>query len=329
TPNIAGSGPNWLFDIDALTMSMNYKPIVVENQSNGSAGTKACDNAGKSSVETIPSKDYILIPLWTQDSSFLFSLKDSPDAGFKPSGEVEKKDVEDPRNEDSEVLSTEEPRVNQEKDTNVNSINNINTVSSTVNAAGIEDTSVDKNIVYGCADDPNMPNLDEIFYSDHDEEVGIEADINNFDAFILVSPIPTTSVHKDHLVEQIIRDFNSVPQTRRMKKMEEHSLFSSVQLRTNHKVFQNCLFTCFLSQEEPKKIVQALKDPSWIEAIQEELLQFKLQEVWTLVKLPNEKRAIGTKWVFKNKKDERGIAIKNKARLVAQAYIQEEGIDYD
>ncbi|GJY89658.1 putative ribonuclease H-like domain-containing protein [Tanacetum coccineum] len=63
--------------------------------------------------------------------------------------------------------------------------------------------------------------------------------------------------------------------------------------------------------------------------MQEELLQFKLQEVWTLVELSNVKRAIGTKWVFKNKKDERGIMIKNKARLVAQEYTQEEGIDYD
>ncbi|GJY96704.1 retrovirus-related pol polyprotein from transposon TNT 1-94 [Tanacetum coccineum] len=63
--------------------------------------------------------------------------------------------------------------------------------------------------------------------------------------------------------------------------------------------------------------------------MQEELLQFKLQEVWTLVDLPNGKRAIGTKWVFKNKKDERGIVIRNKARLVAQGYTQEERIDYD
>ncbi|GJW86591.1 putative ribonuclease H-like domain-containing protein [Tanacetum coccineum] len=81
--------------------------------------------------------------------------------------------------------------------------------------------------------------------------------------------------------------------------------------------------------EEPKKVIHALKDPSWIEAMQEELLQFKLQEVWTLVDLPNGKRAIGTKWVFRNKKDERGIVIRNKARLVAQGYTQEEGIDYD
>ncbi|GJY83918.1 putative ribonuclease H-like domain-containing protein [Tanacetum coccineum] len=113
------------------------------------------------------------------------------------------------------------------------------------------------------------------------------------------------------------------------KNLEEHSLFSSVQQRTNHKDFQNCLFACFLSQEEPKKVIHALKDPSWIEAMQDELLQFKLQKVWTLVDLPNGKRPIGTKWVYMNKKDERGIIIKNKSRLVTQGYTQEEGIDYD
>ncbi|GJS49640.1 putative ribonuclease H-like domain-containing protein [Tanacetum coccineum] len=154
-------------------------------------------------------------------------------------------------------------------------------------------------------DDPNMPPLEDIVYSDDDEDIGTEADMNNLDAFMPVSPIRTTRVHKDHPVKQIIRDLNSTPQTRRMtKNLEEHSLFSSVQQRTNHKDFQNRLFACFLSQVEPKK-------------------------VWTLVDLPNGKRPIGTKWVFRNKKDERGIVIKNTARLVAQGYTQEEGIDYD
>ncbi|GJY32832.1 putative ribonuclease H-like domain-containing protein, partial [Tanacetum coccineum] len=81
--------------------------------------------------------------------------------------------------------------------------------------------------------------------------------------------------------------------------------------------------------QEPTKIAQALDDESWVEAMQEELLQFKIQKVWTLVDLPYGKKAIGTKWVYRNKKDERGIVVRNKARLVAQGYKQEEGIDYD
>nr|GEY56183.1 putative ribonuclease H-like domain-containing protein [Tanacetum cinerariifolium] len=92
--------------------------------------------------------------------------------------------------------------------------------------------------------------------------------------------------------------------------------------------FHTCMFACFLLQEEPKRIHQALKDPSWIKAMQEELLQFKMQKVWILVDLPYGKRAISTKWVFKNKKDESGIVVRNKARLVTQRHTQEEGIDY-
>ncbi|GKG13292.1 hypothetical protein Tco_0350252, partial [Tanacetum coccineum] len=79
------SGPKWLFDIDTLTKSKNYKPVVARNQSNGIAGTKACENAGKARVETVHGKDYILLPFLTQDPLFSSSSKDSPDAGFKPS----------------------------------------------------------------------------------------------------------------------------------------------------------------------------------------------------------------------------------------------------
>ncbi|GKA57105.1 putative ribonuclease H-like domain-containing protein [Tanacetum coccineum] len=242
---------------------MNYKPVVAGNQSNCNACTKASDDACKARVETVLGTDYILLPLWTQDPSFSQSSKDSPNAGFKPSGEEEKKYTEEPGKEGGNPTEEGE-RVNQEKDATVNSTNNINTVSPTVNATSINDCIVDENIVYGCADDPNMSELEDIVYSDDDEDVGAEADMNNLDAFMHVSPIPTTRIHKDHPVEQIIRDLNSTPQTRRMtKNLEEH------------------------------------------EAMQEELLQFKLQEVWTLVELPNGKRVIGTKWVFKNEKDKR------------------------
>nr|GEY45999.1 ribonuclease H-like domain, reverse transcriptase, RNA-dependent DNA polymerase [Tanacetum cinerariifolium] len=61
----------------------------------------------------------------------------------------------------------------------------------------------------------------------------------------------------------------------------------------NNDDFHTCMFSYFLSQEEPKRVHQDLKDPSWIEAMQEELLQFKMQKVWVLVDVPNGKRAIG------------------------------------
>ncbi|GKE29410.1 putative ribonuclease H-like domain-containing protein [Tanacetum coccineum] len=238
---------------------MNYKPVAAGNQSNGSAGTKAFDNAGKARVEIVRGKDCILLPLLTQDLPFSSSSKDYLDARFKPSREEENKDAKVLEKE-SEVSSKEDDQDDQDlRD------------DSIVNTVSINDNAVDENIVYGCKDDPNIPNLEEIVYSDNDEDVGAETGMTNLDTFIPVSPIPTTTIHKDYLVEQIIRDIHSTPQTRRMKK----------------------------------------------------------HQVWTLVDLPYGKRAIGTKWIYRNKKDERGIMVRNKARLVAQGYTQEEGIDYD
>ncbi|GJZ52624.1 hypothetical protein Tco_0607139 [Tanacetum coccineum] len=125
----------------------------------------------------------------------------------------------------------------QEKEDNVNNTNTVNAASTNeVNVVGAK-TSIK------LLDDPNMPELEDIVYSDDDEDVGAEADMNNLDAFMPVSPIPTTRVHKDHPVEQIIGDLNSAPQTRRM----------TIRIWKNH------------------------------EAMQEELLQFKLQEVWILI----------------------------------------------
>nr|GFA64495.1 hypothetical protein [Tanacetum cinerariifolium] len=119
-----GSGPNWIFDIDALTKSMNYKPVFARNQSNGSA-----------------------------DPLFSSSSKDSPGDGFKPSREEEKYNTKDPGNENSKISSTEEPR----------------------------DNAIDDNIVYGCVDDQNIHDLEEIgrFSDAEDDDSG--ADINNLD----------------------------------------------------------------------------------------------------------------------------------------------------
>ncbi|GKF43397.1 hypothetical protein Tco_0129949 [Tanacetum coccineum] len=108
---------------------------------------------------------------------------------------------------------------------------------------------------------PNVFSIDDngIFYNAYDnEDVGAEADLNNLETTMNVSPIPTTRFNKDHSKDQIIGDLNSPIQTRRMAKIsDEHAM-------------------------EPKKVIQALSNPSWVEAMQEELLQFKLQKVWTL-----------------------------------------------
>ncbi|GKA69584.1 putative ribonuclease H-like domain-containing protein [Tanacetum coccineum] len=192
------------FDIDALQSHLNYKPVVAGNQSNGNAGTKVCDDAGKARMEIVPGKDYILLPLWPADLPFSQDSKSSPDAGFKPSGDNEKKDTEEPRKEGGDP-SNKNDSVNSTNNINTasdgNNTNNVNTVSSTVNTAGIE-----VNVV-----------------SNDYEDVGAKADMNNLNTFMPVSLIPTTRIRKDHPVEQIIGDLNSIPQTRRMtKNLEEH-----------------------------------------------------------------------------------------------------------
>ncbi|GKB45898.1 putative ribonuclease H-like domain-containing protein, partial [Tanacetum coccineum] len=150
-------------------------------------GTKENIDAGQAGKKIVPDQEYILLPLQTSIPSLFKSSKDSPDAGFKPLGEEEKMDSEHLENKDSKVPNTKEPRVHQEQDANVNSANNINIVCLTVNAADIENNAVDKNIVYGCINDPNMPNLEEIVYSDDDEEFDAEADMNNLDTTVFMN----------------------------------------------------------------------------------------------------------------------------------------------
>nr|GEY03966.1 hypothetical protein [Tanacetum cinerariifolium] len=134
------------------------------------------------------------------------------------------------------------------------------------------------------------------------DDVGAEADFNNLETSITVSPIPTTRVPKDPPVSHIIGNLSSTTQTRSMTRVVQDQGGLSQMFNDD---FHTCIFACFLSQEEPKR------------------------KVWILVDLPHGKRAIGTKWVFRNKKDERGIVVRNKARLVIQGHTQEEGIDYE
>ncbi|GKD02241.1 putative ribonuclease H-like domain-containing protein, partial [Tanacetum coccineum] len=252
-------------------------------------------------METVHGKDYILLPLWPVDPLLSQISKNSPDAGFKPLRDNKKKVTEEPGKEggnstndqenstvnaagievnvvgaktsiellDDPNMPKKEDNVNNTNNVNTvsngNGTNNINVVSSTVNVAGIEVNVVGAKKSIKLPDDPNMPEFEDIVYLDDAEDVGAEADMNNLNTFILVSPILTTRIHKDHPVEQIIGDLNSAPQTRRMtKNLEEHGLFCSVQQRTNHKDFQNCLFAYFLSQEEPQKTYGKIEEEVYV-----------------------------------------------------------------
>ncbi|GJT88297.1 ribonuclease H-like domain-containing protein [Tanacetum coccineum] len=216
--SLNSSGPDWLFDINALTRTMNYKTIVTGTQSNGFAGTKASDNASQARKEIEPVKNYILLPLWHADPPFSQDPKSSQDDGSKPSSDDEKKVDEDPR-KDSESID-------QEKDDNVNSTNNVNAASTNEVNVVSGKTSIE------LLDDPNMPALEDysIFdFTRNDEDDGVEDDINNLDTTIQVSPKPTIRIHKDHLLDQVIGDLQSATQAINMSKnLKEHGFVSTI-----------------------------------------------------------------------------------------------------
>nr|GEU68728.1 hypothetical protein [Tanacetum cinerariifolium] len=203
-PNVAGTGPAWLFDIDSLSGTMNYHPVSAENQTNSHTGFQETEKEGKEVTHT-----YVLFLVWS-------------DVVLKQGDKTENKDKGK-----SHVES-----ITGYRDLNVEfeECSNNSTASPTYANSSLQDASTSSH-------DSDMPNLEDLTHSNDADDVGAEADINNLESVI------------------------------------------------------------------PK--------------------------VWILVDLPYGKTTIGIKWVYRNKKDKRGIVIRNKARLVAQGHTQEEGIDYE
>ncbi|GKC66482.1 retrovirus-related pol polyprotein from transposon TNT 1-94 [Tanacetum coccineum] len=115
------------------------------------------------------------------------------------------------------------------------------------------------------------------------------------------------------------------------KKIQVQKGCPIISIRMDHgREFDNEVqFGAFCEANEPKNIKEAIKDESWTMAMQEELNQFVTNDVWSLVPPPKNQTVINTKWVFKNKLGENGVVSRNKAKLVAQGYNQQERIDFD
>nr|GEV21877.1 hypothetical protein [Tanacetum cinerariifolium] len=293
--------------------------------------------------------EYFVLPIWTAYSTIVKSSKDKLQKTTdcktceKPVSQAEQifqEELEKLKRQENEAYGAARKEATQKtQNANTNSTNLLNVVSTLVSAASLLGEFNDGEPSY--LDDHSMPHLEDIYASpsegiftnsSYDDE-GVVTDFNNLETTVNVSPTPITRIHTIHPKTQILRDPMSAVQTRSKvhKNSEAYALVSYIhkQQRNDHKDFQYCLFACFLSQIKPKKISQALEDESWVDAMQEELLQFQIQKVWILVDLPFRKKAIRTKWVYRNKKDERGVVVRNRARLVTQGHRQEEWIDYD
>nr|GEX78632.1 putative ribonuclease H-like domain-containing protein [Tanacetum cinerariifolium] len=269
-------GPTWLFDIDTLTQSMNYQPVVSGNQPNFSADPQNTDVDATFEVKELESKVHVSL----SSSAKTKKHDDKTKREAKGKSPVELSTGVRNLSEEFEDFSSNSTNEANDASTPVTAVEpNSTNSTNTFTAAGPSKNPVSLAFEFGgkssfvdpskYPDDPYMPALEDITYSDDEEDVGAEADFSNLETNITVSPIPTTRVHKDHHVTQIIGDLSLAPQTRSMTRM--------VKEQDLHKG----------------------------------------------------KRAIGSKWIFRNKKDERGIVIRNKARLVTQGHTQEEGVDYE
>nr|GFC45487.1 hypothetical protein [Tanacetum cinerariifolium] len=221
---------------------MNYHPVLAENQTNSNAGFKTQKKQGRKELKHMEQAD---------------------------------KDENKDKGKSHVVTITGFKDLNEEfAECFNNSSNEVNAAGSSVSAAGLNFTNSTNDFSAVGPSNAAMPNLEDL--SHNVDDVGAEADINNMESIISVSPIPTTRIHKDHPTSQIIGDLSSTTQTRSMARGVKDQGGISQMFNED---FHTCMFACFFSQEEPKRVHQALKDPSWIEAMQEELLQFKMQKV--------------------------------------------------
>ncbi|GJZ90010.1 putative ribonuclease H-like domain-containing protein [Tanacetum coccineum] len=288
-PNVAGKGPNWMFDLDYLTDSMNYQPVTAENKANKTAGLKEANHsagtqdnidAGNSKIEAEPAQEYFVLPLWSSYTSTVKS-SEAKNGGEKPNGDT----AEAFRKEFAQCTKDLLLQAGAARATSTNTVNTISTPVSTASPSRVFSAGGPSypDLTNNGQDDSQIPAFMDIYNNpsngiftnaSYDDE-GTVADFTNLETTMNVIPIPTSRIHSIHPTTQFFGDPTSAIQIR-----------SKVNKSSGAHAF-------------------------------EELLQFKIQKVWILVDIPFRKKAIMTKWVYRNKKDKRGVVVRNKAMIEA------------
>nr|GFA06168.1 hypothetical protein [Tanacetum cinerariifolium] len=256
-----GAGPNWLFDIDTLTKSMNYVPVVVAGTSSTSiSGTK--DVASQAMKKDVSSLRYIALLNWFHEAhietknSNGYNVDDPESSGISnPTATSKVPPAEQVEPAASLTVETKIPTVSSP----------VLTVCLDISPKSLSDPRIIPKGVFSHEETPSLGNA--LTLSNRFEDTfGEEADLSNMETSIPVSPTSTFRIHKDHPKSQIIGPVDTPVQTRhKSKEMVEQSFIATIHHKTNPELLQFYLFLCFLSQEEPKKIFDALKDPSWMD----------------------------------------------------------------
>nr|GEX10944.1 ribonuclease H-like domain-containing protein [Tanacetum cinerariifolium] len=284
-----GAGPNWLFDIDTLTNSMNYVPVVVAGTLSASLGIRprktfvlrpgiidlisflpfrgklgfgTKDVASQDVKKDVSSLRYIALPNWFHEAHIETRNSNAPDDCN--ADDPESSGISNP------TATLKVPSADQvELTVSLTVESKIPTVSSPVPTVcldvSLKSLSDPRLITKGDFSQKETPSLgNALTLSNRFEDTfGMKADLSNMETSIPASPTPTFRIHKDHSKSQIIGPVDTLVQTRhKFKEMEEHSFIATIKQKTNPDLLQFCLFSCFFSQEEPKKIFDALKDPS-------------------------------------------------------------------
>nr|GFA06331.1 hypothetical protein [Tanacetum cinerariifolium] len=249
----------------------------------------------------VSDQHHIVLPLWSSISSTYKSSDDKAEDD-KPKDDTSSKTIVEHLNKEDQAYRDKLDRLmSQEKEVSnaADSLINATSTSGTFSAGGPSsphpNAFIPKDMLLHIDhDDDQIPDLEDsaelqstgIFTSAYDDDldiftspvqsVGAEANFNNMESSIIVSPITTHKVHIDHHKDQILGDPQLAVQTKAMAKKSSraHAFVRYIhkQRRTNHKDYENCLFSCFLSHMEPKKVSQALDNESWVKAMQDKLL---------------------------------------------------------